>query len=287
MLCIYHRADHDGKGSAAIVASQFPNAEFYGFDHHMNVPYELIESHDKIVICDIALPVDYMFDLNERKDLIWIDHHISVISEYEEKIALGNVSPIKGNRRVGTAAIELTWEYFYPDKEVPEGIKLLALNDIFDLRDPRVRPFEFAVQSMGVNQPQDKIWQDLINGTADISSIVAKGDAILSWIKIRNYRLVRGIAFESSFNGLKCICANMPQGYSDFYDSVENLSDYDFMVNFYMDQYNMWKLTFYTAKANIDVSKIAAQFGGGGHRGAAGASKLKKLPEFLNKNKDC
>ena len=40
-----------------------------------------IEQHDKIVICDIALPVEYMFQLNEKIDLTWIDHHVSVIKE--------------------------------------------------------------------------------------------------------------------------------------------------------------------------------------------------------------
>ena len=39
----------------------------------------------------------------------------------------------------------------------------------------------------------------------------------------------------------------------------------------------------YTSKDNIDVSKIAAQFGGGGHAKAAGASSLKELPDFLLK----
>lgn len=284
MLCIYHIADHDGKGSAAIVGNKFPGeVEFCGYDHNMNPPYDLVKKHDKIVICDIALPLDFMFEINETKDLIWIDHHISVISEYEEKIATGKYKEIKGLRRVGTAAIELTWEYFYPEKPVPEGIKLLALNDIFDLRDDRVRPFEYAVQSLGVNHPDEEIWTKLINNEADIDDLVENGRYILSWIKVRNYRLVRGLAFESKLNGLKCLCANMPQGYSEFFDSYPHLDKYDFMVNFYMDKNSLWKMTFYSQKENVDVSQIAAQFGGGGHKGAAGASKLKELPEFLRK----
>ena len=39
--------------------------------------------------------------------------------------------------------------------------------------------------------------------------------SILSWVKHRNYRLVRGMAFESEFEGLRCICSNMAQGQSD------------------------------------------------------------------------
>ncbi|MBQ9271791.1 MAG: hypothetical protein IJ218_05975 [Alphaproteobacteria bacterium] len=281
MLCIYHIADHDGKGSAAIVKSKFPETELMGLNHDMEIPYEEIEKHDKIVICDIALPVKYMLELNKKIDLTWIDHHISVINEYNELMQSGEYEPIKGKREVGSAALVLTWQYFYPEKELPEGLRLLGLNDIYDLRDRRVRPFEYAIQTFGVNRPTDKIWTQLINNELNIKELVEKGNAILSWVRHRNYRLVRGMAFESEYNRLRCICSNMAQGQSEFFDSLENNRDFDFMVNFFMNKKNKWNLTFYTYKNNVDVSKIAAEFGGGGHAKAAGASSLDKLPEFL------
>ena len=107
----------------------------------------------------------------------------------------------------------------------------------------------------------------------------------MSWIKVRNIRLSHSMAFESEYMGYKCICANMPQGYSEFYDSLPNIKEYDFMCNFFMNKKNNWNLSFYTAKEGVDVSKIAATLGGGGHVRAAGASKLKELPEFLQKGK--
>jgi len=281
MLCIYHIADHDGKGSAAIVKRKFPETELMGLNHDMEIPYEEIEKHDKLVICDIALPVKYMLELNKKADLTWIDHHVSVINEYEELIKSGNYEPIKGIRKIGTAALVLTWQYFYPDSPIPEGLRLLGLNDIYDLRDRRVRPFEYAIQTYGVNRPTDKIWTQIINGELDIKQAVEKGNAILSWVRHRNYRLVRGMGFESEYNGLKCICSNMAQGQSEFFDSLENVREYDFMVNFFMNKKNLWNLTFYSYKDNVDVSKIAAEFGGGGHAKAAGASSLKQLPDFL------
>lgn len=282
MLCIYHLADHDGKGSAAIVKSVYPEIELYGFNHDMEVPYELIAKHDMIVVCDIALPLDYMFELSEKKDFTWIDHHVSVINKYEERLQQG-AKPIKGLRKVGTAAIELTWNYFYPDRQVPLGVELLAKNDLFELSDPRVRSFEYAMQSYGVNNPADLIWKSIFDGSLDINEMVQDGDRILAWINVRNFRLARMMAFEAEFEGLKCICANMPQGYSSFFDSLENIKDYDVMINFYMNKNRHWSLSFYTSKANVDVSKIAEKFGGGGHKGAAGASKLPQLPEFIVK----
>ena len=160
MLCIYHLADHDGKGSAAIVNKKFKGVEFFGLNHDMEIPDDLIKKHNEIVICDISLPIDMMLELNETKDLTWIDHHASMIDIYENKVKNG-AKEIKGIRRNDKSAIMLTWEYYFPDEDMPEGVKLLGLNDLYDLRDKRVRPFEYAFQSMGVNKPTDKNWKDL------------------------------------------------------------------------------------------------------------------------------
>ena len=282
MFCIYHIADHDGKGSAAIVKSVYPEIEFLGINHDMEIPKEQINQHDKIIVCDYCLPLDYMAELNGQKDLTWIDHHISAINEYEEAHAKG-MKEIKGLRQDGTAAIVLTWQYFYPQKEVPEGVKLLGMSDIYDLSDERVKPFEYAMQAAGVNRPTDEIWESVLDGTMNIEEMVSKGKAILSYIQVRNYRLVRGISFTSEYKGHKCICANMPQGKSEFFDSLDILDRFDFMVNFFMNKHNCWNLSFYSYK-NFDVSKIAAEFGGGGHFHAAGASGLKELPDFLKKH---
>ena len=175
MLCIYHLADHDGKGSAAIVRTVYPDCELMGLNHDMEILYDEILKHNQIVVCDISLPLDFMAELNEKADFVWIDHHVSVIEQYEQRLRAGAIKPIKGIRRVGTAAMLLTWEYFYPDKQVPLGLKLLGLNDIFDLKDKRVRPFEYAMQSLGVNRPTDKIWGELIRSEININEMVEKG----------------------------------------------------------------------------------------------------------------
>lgn len=62
--------------------------------------------------------------------------------------------------------------------------------------------------------------------------------------------------------------------------------DYDVRINFFMNGHNKWNLSFYTYKDGIDVSKLAASMGGGGHVKAAGASNLAELPEFLRKGKN-
>ena len=138
-----------------------------------------------------------MFKLSESKDFTWIDHHKSVIDEYDAYRQATGKAEIKGIRRSGTAAIELTWEYFYPKQKLPEGLELLGKHDVFDLRDPRVQPFEYAMQAHGQNMPDDAVWPELFAGRIDIDKMVDEGRRILDWINIRNYRLVRSMAFET------------------------------------------------------------------------------------------
>ncbi len=284
MLCIYHSADHDGKGSAAIVKYAHKDCELIGFNYDGEIPYSEIDKHEDIVICDISFPMEYMFKLHETKNLIWIDHHASAIEAYENYLKQVGGFGIKGLRSVGTAAIELTWNYFFPTKEVPLGVKLLALNDLFDLKDKRVRPFEYAFQSLGVNRPYEHVWKDLFENQIDIPLMVEKGKAILSYIKHRDYRLVRNMAFEGKYNNLRFIAVNMPQAGSDFFESLDNINNYDFMISFSLNKRSKWNLSFRTTKENVDVSEIASTLGGGGHKKASGASGLDVLPDFLTSN---
>ena len=51
--------------------------------------YHEIEKHDMVVVCDFALPMKYMFELSNKIDFTWIDHHASVIEEYEAMLRKG------------------------------------------------------------------------------------------------------------------------------------------------------------------------------------------------------
>ena len=283
MLCIYHIADHDGKASGAIVKRIYPQIELIGLNHDMEIPYQKIQNHDKVIICDFCLPMEYMFELNKKVDLTWIDHHASVIEEYDKKILEG-YNAIKGLRQIGTAACVLTWKYYYPQESIPVGLDLLGRYDIFNLQDARVEPFEYAMQSYGQNFPSSSIWEELLNNRLDIDKMISEGKRILDWINSRNHHLVRSMAFEAEIDGLRCICSNMAQGRSSFFNSLDNIKDYDVMINFYMNKKRRWNLSFYSSKKDIDVSKIASRYGGGGHKGAAGASSLSDLPDFIIKS---
>lgn len=91
---------------------------------------------------------------------------------------------------------------------------------------------------------------------ARYGKMIGEGERILAWINARNYHLVRSMAFEAEIDGLKCICSNMPQGRSSFFDTLDGIKDYDVMINFYMNKKRRWNLSFYSAKKRWTFPKL-------------------------------
>lgn len=286
-LCIYHVADFDGKGSAAIVRSIYPDCELLGHNHTYKIPLNKIKKYygKRIIICDISMPMDVMNEINENAELIWNDHHISTISVYEEWLKQGKIKEIKGNRNVENAAIKLNWQYFYPNKPIPKAVELFALYDVYQLINDDIMPFEYAMRAHGTCMPNDDMWKEIIDGTFDVEEKIEEGRHIKKFIDFDNIKTLKSIAFESEFEGYKCLCANQGFRSSTLFESKLNDNEYDFFCSFYMLDDNTWKLGFYTAKDNVDCSKLAGIFGGGGHKKASGTPSIPVLPEFLTNPK--
>lgn len=155
-VCIYHRIDLDGWMSAAIVKHwwiqnhiqyfeeggilkvhnpQIESLEFIGWNHYDAIPD--LSEYDKVIMCDISFPFKETSELVKRLgyNFIWIDHHISAIKENECIMWTNKIFtvPIKmrGLRDTKFAACELTWKFFFPDKPMPEIVRLLGRYDCF------------------------------------------------------------------------------------------------------------------------------------------------------------
>lgn len=88
-----------------------------------------MNKYDKVFVVDVSFGdrTRFLFDEWEDKgiDVTWIDHHktaIEAVKDYN----------VKGKRRIGTAACELTWEYLFDDIETPDVVKLLSAYDVWD-----------------------------------------------------------------------------------------------------------------------------------------------------------
>ena len=81
MRCYYHNADLDGICSAAIIKRRYPSCQLIGVNYGDNIAPD-VNKNEIVYIVDFSFDLDTMETLNEKGNLIWIDHHRDVITRY-------------------------------------------------------------------------------------------------------------------------------------------------------------------------------------------------------------
>ena len=291
--CFYHSSDLDGHCSGAIVKYKFPQAQMHSINYGQQFPLEKIDlKEDTVIFVDFCMqPISEIVKLFKALGdrLIIIDHHVSTIRDLKtEKLC----EKISGICVVGLAGCELTWQYFFPETETPECVRLLGRYDVWDHTDSNVLPFQMGMR-MNNTWPDSKnmaIWEeyfddDFTSHDSIIMQTIEKGKTILEYQKQENEKYAKSCAMEIEFEGFKTIAINKLLTNSQIFNSVWDESKYDLMITFGIRANGMWTMSFYTTKSEIDCSQIAKSFGGGGHAGAAGCNFKTLPPEFIKQIK--
>lgn len=271
MICIYHSRDLDGWVSAAIVRLKYPNVELIGWDYGQPLP--ILKDFDKLIMVDISFPPETIGSLMSDR-LIWIDHHISAINAMNDAALDPN-----GIRDVKKAACELTWEYFFPDIKMPELVRLLGRYDCFGHKgtdeELKVLEFQYGARQLIVNTDEAYSTLLICRGNGDWSfdgdvcdEIHSQGKAIYKYL-CSEARLTYLRKFEIWLDDKLFACVN-----------AERFNPINFGINYHSDGYDGFACFWYDGKqfmyslyndnGDTDVSIIAKNRGGGGHKGASG-----------------
>lgn len=263
MKCFYHKSDLDGHCSGAIVRRSFPEVELIGVDYKDTVDRESIDHGETVFIVDFSFSAEDMEWLHKNADLVWCDHHKSAI----EKCA--HIEGIAGIREIGMAGCELTWVHLNPEKEIPLSVHLLGRYDVWDHVDGRVLPFQYGMRDQSETLPDSVIWPMILEDENRVVDILTHGEIILEYQSKQDARYAKGMAYEANFHGYRAIVMNKPYSNSKVFDSVYDPAKHDIMILFGVKPGD-FKYSLFCDKDEIDVSAIAVQYGGGGHKGAAG-----------------
>jgi len=281
-LCIYHRIDLDGQCSAAIVRRRFHDVELHGWNYGDQIPWEKIEDADEVILVDVSFPPVEMCRLPPGS--VWIDHHKTAIE------SMGDAGKaISGTRRDGTAACELSWEYYFPDEPMPRAVWLIGRWDVWAWKGlperNEIEAFQFGMQSVDTRPEQD-IWRKLFTLPFKIFDIVETGKSILRY-RDRNYSETAKLAFETflswqigpDLHAAKFLALNAGGG-STVFDSVwADHPDCVAKLSFFWTG-ERWTVSLYSDRG-FDCSTVAKAHAGGGHAGAAGF-QCRELPFSLH-----
>ena len=287
---IFYHLDLDGKAAGAIVlrcATQYDKypVECIEINYGMAFPFDRIREGEQVWIVDYSISPEEMDKLfTITNDIVWIDHHKSAIQRYDDY-----PRDIEGIRYDGIAGCMLTWAYikhiantpvyksksaFSPNMcdDAPMGVKYIGDYDVWRFEyGEDTKDFHFYLEAFGneILLPNGNVWDMLFGTNWDDSAIdycLNIGRQVRSYRENLMSQYVKSYGFETELMGYKCFAVNMGMISSDDFASI-NVDNYDILIGFCTDG-KQWRYSLSSDK--VDASLIAMQFGGGGHRGAAG-----------------
>lgn len=278
---LFHHNDADGYGAGSIIIENYPSLQkehIYCINYEPDVEekFNKVERGEDIFIVDYSFTEDTKYILEKLIEkqckIIWIDHH-------ESSINLENSHPkfkiIRGIRDKSHSGAVLTYMYInncnYDD--CPFYIKLISDYDTFQ---GKLKP-ESDYFKLGYDMIQDKFHllsklykERFFNHITD--DLIEKGELIKKYIDNDHKLYCNKYGFETIIDGIKTFVINRKCNSWIFGDKY-----YEYpMVCSYAFNGKVYDYSLFSSNPNIDCSKVAEKFKGGGHRGAAG---------FLSKDK--
>jgi oligoribonuclease NrnB/cAMP/cGMP phosphodiesterase (DHH superfamily) len=271
MIGIYHSRDLDGFTSGAIMKLKYPDIKLIGYDYGDTFDYDL--TGESVIMADVSFPMEKMLEISNSVEgrLTWIDHHISAINKYNEfsKDKPSFLTPVLED---GIAACEGTWKYFFPGEKIPLTVRLLGEYDTLRNNDKEwwedsVLPFQMTMRSICTDP--HSFPQHFFHNDNYIFQAIDDGRIILGYQKVVDKQMCLKSSFVCDFQGLRALCLNCGGFSSTNFKGVYDEEKHDIMIPF---QYNgrFWNVSLYTTKDDVDCSELAAMYGGGGHKQAAG-----------------
>ena len=280
-LGIYHSKDTDGHFSGAVLKYKYPDIELRGWDYKDEVPsFETMDGFDEIILIDVTFPFDILQELGTKTKLTVIDHHTSFKKQVDNHLQIGH--------DVVTDDLKyITFEYIYDEKlsacelgfkhyfgYVPPIVELVGKYDTWRANgtsewETVVLPMKYYLYGK-VNKPDDvkNYWFDKYSGNI-VDSMLEIGESIMEYERKMDESKTNSYAFEREVYGLRALCINTNFMSSETMITKFDNSKHDVMIGFAYNG-NNWGVSLRSVGDKVDVSQIARERFGGGHKNASG-----------------
>ncbi len=303
MKCFYHISDMDGWCSAAIVAkcTGDKNKDNYiGLDFNKNIikmsmVHQYLSPGETVYISDYSFTektmdiLDAIIDKVGIENVHWNDHHdssIALCQKYEK------YSKIPGARDKKHSGALLTYIYLQKkfsdklNKDIPAAVLYVSDWDTFQHKNGiQTKWFKYGIDSdTWYKNPLSTQWEELLKYGSNvqpniyIDKLMGIGKIIYEYVMAEYSSYCKANVYESRIGDTPIAVINRSANSLIFGELYEK---YAAVCTFCYDGEN-YKHTLYSNErvANqFDCRSVAEQYGGGGHRGAAGFSTNKIIFE--------
>jgi oligoribonuclease NrnB/cAMP/cGMP phosphodiesterase (DHH superfamily) len=230
----------------------------------------LAHEGDLVVFADIALPNAALRDLGEvAKQVVVLDHHWSAQQQFESEPALGAFLAGRGHRvhfDLSHSGCVLAWRYFHPGANEPDLLRYVEDQDLWSWK----LPASLAVNAAIGSYPRElEVWDELAQ--RPWQDLAREGEPILRAMRTDVERSLR-FAHPLRIGKLQLEAVNSLHHRSHIGHALAERARYGAALGaVYRFTGSRVDVSLYSI-GSLDVSKIAARYGGGGHRNAAGFS---------------
>ncbi len=260
---IYHRNCLDGFGAAWSAWKKFKNKAVYLSAEHQvnNAAIDNLAGKETIYLLDFGYQTtDKIKQLTKNnQNVILIDHHMSqkpFLPFYTKSIYNENHS-----------GAVLAWQYFHPKKPLPKLLKYIEDYDLWKFKIPHTKEL---MACLDVHKMDFSFWQKIVRDfelAKTRRKYLEEGRII---IKYQNQIIKRLINYAEkiSFAGYSALAVNSPILVSEIGNLLSQKSK-TFAVVWRYKKGGI-EVSLRSSAGQVDVSRIAAKYGGGGHQAAAG-----------------
>lgn len=255
-MCIYHGNCADGFAAAWVVRKALGDIDFYPGKYQEPPPD--VTGKD-VVMVDFSYKRPVLLEMAEKANSILIlDHHKT---SAEDLIDLPkNVTAKFDMTRSGAM---LAWEHFFPGETPPPLLLHIEDRDLWRFALKNTRQIQANVFSFPYAFP---VWDTLM--ATDPAALATEGEAI-ERKHFKDIRELLGVVTRYMvIGGYRVPVANLPYTLSS--DAGHELAKGRPFAACYWDTPEGRVFSLRSSADGVDVAEVAKQYGGGGHRNAAG-----------------
>lgn len=276
-LCIYHGNCADGFGAAAVVHQYFDgNVELMPARYQEDPPN--VCGRD-VIIVDFSYKRDVLMEMSRSaSSIIILDHHKSARDDLHglpelthnyvdtlKDIKSSNDVRVRVHFDMNHSGAMLTWHFFYPTQLPPRIIEHIEDRDLWKFGLVGTREIQAALFSY----PYDiDLWTKFMDDDELVNALYKEGVILLRKHFKDVNELIKSGQHRIKVDGHDVPALNVPYIFAS--DAGNIMAQGEKFAVCYTVHGDKVSFSLRSTDQGLDVSKIAAKFGGGGHRNAAG-----------------
>jgi oligoribonuclease NrnB/cAMP/cGMP phosphodiesterase (DHH superfamily) len=267
-ICFYHAGCPDGFGAAWAARRAWGDKARYVPRGHEDEIDAADHTGDRVVYADITPANKELSALAEVAEQITIlDHHVSSQQRIEAEPQLVESSEELGHELLfdlGHSGAILTWRYFHPELPAPDLLRYVEDQDLWNWKLPRSEEVNAAIASY---PRRFDIWDELAE--RPVEELVREGEPILRSNEMEVTRALKSASLIR-VDGQQVEAVNATVNRARIGHELAQRARYGVAWGcVYRVVGDRVHATLYSI-GDVDVSLVAAGFGGGGHRNASG-----------------